>query len=169
MQKYSPQFWAAIRTDYCNGARTVAEICAYYGVSPSGLAGRKKREGWAKTVSALPPLALTVPEFEPAARDGTADLMSRALLAPRLKKLLARTVAEIELAACARTEISDTMDRARDVRTLTTVMRLIEQLDGGLAQTDPADAILETEENEYLLRQEIAERLGRLRDAGRPA
>ena len=33
MKKYSPQYWAAIKADYESGARSVAQIAAYYSVS----------------------------------------------------------------------------------------------------------------------------------------
>ncbi len=161
MTRYSPQIWAAIKTDYCSGARSVPEIEAYYGPRASTIETRCRKEGWQKTTSALPAIPLTVPEREP---DGH---MSRERFAPRLKNLLERAVAEIELAAAGRTADTTSMDRARDVRTLTTVVRLLDELEHGPLQTEKPNPMEETEHNEHLIRQEIADRLGRLRDAGR--
>lgn len=161
MTRYSPQIWAAIKTDYCSGARSVAEIETYYGPRASTVEIRSRKEGWKKTSSALPPIPLTVPELEPD------DRMSRDRFAPRLKNLLERTVAEIELAAAERPKAATTMDRARDVRTLTTVVRLLHELEHGPADSENPNPEDQSEHNEDLLRQEIAHRLGRLKDAGR--
>ena len=162
MKKFSPPFWAAIKADYCSGARTIDEIAAYYGVSPDTVRRHRKAGDWAVTDTPLPPIALTVPNLEPP--DGAA-----AGLAPRLTRLLERTVAEIELAAGETEKETTSMDRARDVRTLATVMRLLGELSSSKAAADAPETQSESEQNDLLLRQEIAQRLERLREAGRLA
>ncbi len=161
MTRYTPQIWAAIKTDYCSGARSLEEIETYYGPRAGTVETRCRKEGWQKTASALPAIPLTVPELEPEGH------LRRERFAPRLKNLLERTVAEIEMAAAERTDAATSMDRARDVRTLTTVARLLDELEHGPLQTEKPNPMEETEHNEHLIRQEIADRLGRLKDAGR--
>ena len=161
MKKYSPAFWAAIKADYCSGARSVAEIAAYYGVFPGTVYTRRKKGNWKRTDKALPPIALTLPDLDPP------DGASRNLT-PRLTKLLERTVAEIELAAgTEKTDEPTSMDRARDVRTLATVMRLLGELKTPAPEANAPKTLAESQKNDILLRQEIATRIGRLRDAGR--
>ena len=162
MKKFSPPFWAAVKADYCSGARSIDEIAAYYGVSEGTVRKHRKAGGWTVTDTPLPPIALTLPNLEPP--DGAA-----AGLASRLTRLLERTVAEIELAAGETETASTSMDRARDVRTLATVMRLLGHLTAPQAEAGAQDAPTESEQNDILLRQEIAERLERLREAGRLA
>ncbi|MEM1198977.1 MAG: hypothetical protein AAGI06_06665 [Pseudomonadota bacterium] len=162
MKKFSPPFWAAVKADYCSGARSIGEIATYYGVTEDTVRKHRKAGGWTVTDTPLPPIALTLPSREPP--DGAA-----ASLAPRLTKLLERTVAEIELAAGETETVTTSMDRARDVRTLATVMRLLSDLSSPQGEAGASDAPTESEQNDLLLRQEIAQRLERLREAGRLA
>ncbi len=162
MKKFSPPFWAAVKADYCSGARTIAEIAAYYRISEGTVRKHRKAGDWTVRDTPLPPIALTLPALEPPDAAGAG-------LAMRLTKLLERTVAEIELAAGEPEKDTTSMDRARDVRTLATVMRLLSDLNSPRAEADAPEALSESEQNDILLRQEIAQRLERLREAGRLA
>lgn len=164
MKKYSPQFWAAVKADYCSGARSVAEISAYYSVGEGAVYAHRKAENWERSTHGLPAIPITLPE-----EGESSDAEDRSRLTARLKRLLTRTVAEIELAAATTPDKLTSMDRARDVRTLATVVRLIDTLDHPPAAPGAAVPQEESEQNDDLLRQEIADRLGRLRDAGRTA
>ncbi len=164
MKRFSPPFWAAVQTDYCSGARSVREIARYYKVAEGTVYKHRKQGGWTRSDKALPAIALTVPDLE---GEDSADLSGRARLAPRLTKLLERTVAEIELDAADATKTLTTMDRARDVRTLATVMRLLSELERPEANGENADHMTEAEKDEEFFRQEISERLGRLQEQGR--
>ncbi|MCP5083176.1 MAG: hypothetical protein GY948_15925 [Alphaproteobacteria bacterium] len=167
MKRFTPQIWAAIQADYKSGARSVQEIASYYKISKGSIYKHRKKDGWTKTNSALPAIPLTVPELEPVPPEGEPEAACRERLTPRLTKLLERTVAEIELAASVPEDKPTSMDRARDVRTLGTVVRLLDQLEHTPANTDPFTQTGESDQDEDLIRQEIAERLGRLQDAGR--
>ena len=156
-----------MKADYQSGARSVGEIAAYYRISEGTVYRHRKRGGWTKRQSALPAIPLTVPELEPDPPEGAPEAACRNRLAPRLVKLLERAVAEIEVAAAEPPEGLTSMDRARDVRTLGTVMRLLSELENPHPQADPFSQTGESEQNEDLIRHEIAERLERLQNAGK--
>ena len=167
MTSLAPHLLAAMKADYQSGARSVGEIAAYYRISEGTVYRHRKRGGWTKRQSALPAIPLTVPELEPDPPEGAPEAACRNRLAPRLVKLLERAVAEIEVAAAEPPEGLTSMDRARDVRTLTTVVRLLHELEHGPADSENPNPEDQSEDNEDLLRQEIAHRLDRLKDAGR--
>ena len=153
MPKTAPSAWAAARAAYSAGAMTVREIAHHYGMGMSTLYRRIKSEGWSEPNSKLhrqtPASGQTTPP----------DQLS---YAERLHHLLDKTLIELELNLLSG-GVKSTPERERDVRTIASVVRVIEKLDAIQPKADLNTEAEQTQEDEDRMRAEIADRLARLR------
>ena len=153
MPKTAPSAWAAARAAYSAGALTVREVASHYGMGVSTLYRRIKVESWPKPNSELrnPPLA-----------SGPATHLDQTTYIERLHHLLDKTLIELELSLLSG-GLKSTPERERDVRTLASVVRVVEKLDAIEPKPDPISEAEQTQEDEDRMRAEIADRLARLR------
>ncbi len=153
MPKTAPSAWAAARAAYSAGVLTAREIVENYGMGKSTLYKRIKQEGWMSPQSG--PLKKTGEAGQP-------QRMDQGTYVERLHHLLDKTLIELELSLMS-VGVKTTPERERDVRTLASVVRVIEKLEAIEPKTDPQNEAEQTQEDEDRMRAEIADRLARLR------
>ncbi|MEM7429482.1 MAG: hypothetical protein AAF441_25700 [Pseudomonadota bacterium] len=153
MPKTAAGAWVAARAAYSHGVLTITEIAERYGMARSTLYARIKREGW----SAPRPTTECGPAGESGRQDPDPSDYVR-----RLHELLDKTLLELEINLLAGGAKS-TPDRERDVRTLASLVRVIEKLGAIEPEQQRRNEAEQTEEDEDLMRAEIADRLARLR------
>ncbi|MCE9649556.1 MAG: hypothetical protein K8R18_08040 [Parvibaculum sp.] len=152
--------WAAIRPRYEDADQPLTEIADEAGVSWQSIAAHAKRNGW----------ALRQPPKSPTRR--AADLAGAALmpskLASRLKRLIAREIDAIEGES---TEDRPALERERDARRLSSLVRSLEKLNDIKAakeKRDPRRADNRTGGGDGAMRAELARRLARIAAGGGP-
>ena len=158
--------WDTVAHDYAAGALTVDEICALHSVDRRTLYDRARRAGW----------ELRSPAIAAATRKAIGARKRKTDLSQRLLTLLERKMSEFE------TRIADgpasAADSERDARTLNTLVRLFEKLQGfgstnatggrtsrgavALTATNAAPCAKDTHDADRL-RNELARRLDKLR------
>ncbi len=161
MPGHSPADWAAIARDYAAGTLRVDDLCILHGVAWSVLYRRIKSEGW----------PLRNESGRRARRHLRPDLTKRLLVALELK------MTQFEKRMIEAGAPVTSADSERDARTLNTLVRLFEKLKGfgekAAASTrsraatqaagDPAASAGKDAHDADRLRQELAQRLEKLR------
>ena len=153
MPKTAPCAWAAARAAYSAGAMTVPEITAAYGMGRTTLYRRMKQEAWTPPDEAAK---------LPSSKSSSGAPQGQTSYAERLRYLLDKTLVELELSLLAG-GVRTTPERERDVRTLASLVRVIEKLDAIEPNTERAREAGQTEADDDRMRAEIADRLARLR------
>lgn len=152
--KYAGRDWAAVARDYAAKALTVDEISALYVISRTSLYNRARREGWRTRVAMV---------------DGPKPRrLRRQDFGQRLINALGRKIADFEDRR-AEGEAS-AADAERDARTLNTLVRLHDRLQGAAGKSAgpapsaiaAAPAAKDTHDPDGL-RRELARRLDTLR------
>jgi len=153
--KYAGRDWSAVARDYAAKALTVVEIAALYAISRTALYNRARSEGWRTRVAMV---------------DGPKHRrVRRQDFGQRLVNALDRRIADFE-ARRAEGEAS-AADAERDARTLNTLVRLYDRLQGAPGKSAgpaaSAAAIAATPAAKDIhdpdgLRRELARRLEKL-------
>ncbi|MBL4758395.1 MAG: hypothetical protein JKY32_12410 [Rhizobiales bacterium] len=135
--------WADIRCGYVESGETVQGLCARYGISPSTLYSRARRENWPKRKQLKPVIESDNPESV-----GEVNYPEQAKLVARLYAALHQQMSAIERRMQVKPEINDTNATAtaeRDARTLSTLVRTLEKLielqNSNKSVSDKADTI----------------------------
>ncbi len=152
---YAGRDWAAVARDYAAKALTVDQLTALYAISRRALYHRAAREAWPTRIA---------PAGKPTRRR-----VRRADFGQRLINALDRKIADFE-ARRGDTALT-AADAERDTRTLSTLVRLYDKLQGATSKaagpTAPAASVTapaakETHDPDGL-RRELARRLEKLR------
>ncbi len=156
MNKPTHQVWAAAQAAYMSGEMTVREIAAKFNISKTSVYKRIREDGW----RCIQNTGYTASRS--AEETGVSGVKTDEVkVVERLYCILDRILAEIELGLIGG-ELRSSLDRARDMRTLLSLVGILAKLNSIKPATAPEKDAEHTKRNEDQIRAEIAERLARL-------
>lgn len=143
-----------------NGDQSVREISDKFKIPKSTIYSRIRREQWRCIHDCAE--QLRIPGGPEAGVGNQVSGFDKDPFTARLFAVLDRSLAEVELSLLA-AEVRNSQDRARDVRTLTTLIGVFDKLSASAPAAETQKDVNQIEQDEDLMRAEIAGRLDRLR------
>lgn len=122
MSQSTPLDWGGIKHAYLNGEMIVEDICSFYGVTKDALYRRIKTENWQLRQSRPSDIGKRAEAPKPDTRPDNDDLYLRFF------RVVDRQMARLEAKLNDNDEAANAIERERDVRTLASLVRLLEKL-----------------------------------------
>lgn len=114
--------WGGIKHAYLNGDMIVEDICSFYSVTKDALYRRIKKQNWQLRQSRRSDIGKKAEAPKPDARPDSANLYLRFF------RVVDRQMARLEAKLNDNDEAANAIERERDVRTLASLVRLLEKL-----------------------------------------